>query len=96
MIVLSYVGGFKLFGSVKIIMDMVEEILGKDVLIVEDVIDLGIILNKVKEILEIRKFKLIRILILLDKLYCRKVVLNVDMFGFYVFDEFLVGFGLDY
>lgn len=96
MIVLSYVGGFKSFGSVKIIMDMVEEILGKDVLIVEDVIDLGIILNKVKEILEIRKFKLIRILILLDKLYRRKVVLNVDMFGFHVFDEFLVGFGLDY
>nr|WP_318030879.1 phosphoribosyltransferase family protein [Mycoplasmopsis bovis] len=52
-------------GSVKIIMDMAEEIANKDVLIVEDIIDSGITLNKVKEILETRNPKSIRILTLL-------------------------------
>ncbi len=69
-------------GSVKIIMDMAEEIANKDVLIVEDIIDSGITLNKVKEILETRNPKSIRILTLLDKPYRRKVALNADMFGF--------------
>lgn len=96
MIASSYAGGSKSLGSVKIIMDMAEEIANKDVLIVEDIIDSGITLNKVKEILETRNPKSIRILTLLDKPYRRKVALNADMFGFHAPDEFLVGFGLDY
>ncbi|MCA8844742.1 hypoxanthine phosphoribosyltransferase, partial [Mycoplasmopsis bovis] len=96
MIASSYAGSSKSLGSVKIIMDMAEEIANKDVLIVEDIIDSGITLNKVKEILETRNPKSIRILTLLDKPYRRKVALNADMFGFHAPDEFLVGFGLDY
>ncbi len=84
-------------GSVKIIMDMAEEIANKDVLIVEDIIDSGITLNKVKEILETRNPKSIRILTLLDKPYRRKVDFKCRyVWSFHAPDEFLVGFGLDY
>lgn len=96
MITSSYAGSHASSGSVKIIMDLANDIENKDVLIVEDIIDSGITLEKIKGILLTRKPKKLKILTLLDKPYNRKVNLNADKYGFLVPDEFLVGFGLDY
>ncbi|UUD35748.1 hypoxanthine phosphoribosyltransferase [Mycoplasmopsis caviae] len=92
----SYAGGGSSSGSVKIIMDLAQDIKDKDILIVEDIIDSGITLEKIKEILISRKPKSFKILTLLDKPHNRKVKLDADKSGFVVPNEFLVGFGLDY
>ncbi|AWX70435.1 hypoxanthine phosphoribosyltransferase [Mycoplasmopsis anatis] len=96
MITSSYAGSHASSGSVKVIMDLANDIENKDVLIVEDIIDSGITLEKIKGILLTRKPNKLKILTLLDKPYNRKVNLNADKYGFLVPDEFLVGFGLDY
>ncbi|QGZ97766.1 hypoxanthine phosphoribosyltransferase [Mycoplasma sp. NEAQ87857] len=92
----SYAGSHATSGSVKIIMDMAQDIENKDVLIIEDIIDSGITLSKIKDMLLSRKPKSFRILSLMDKPFNRKVDLQPDKYGFLVPDEFLVGFGLDY
>ncbi|MBZ4203495.1 hypoxanthine phosphoribosyltransferase [Mycoplasma tauri] len=92
----SYAGSSKSSGNVKIVMDLVEEISNRDVLIVEDIIDSGITLSKIRDILLTRNPKSIKILTLLDKPYYRKVDIKVDKYGFEAPAEFLVGFGLDY
>lgn len=79
-----------------ILKDFDDDIKGKDVLLVEDIIDIGNILNKVKEILVLCEFKLICICILLDKLICCEVDVEVNWVGFEIFDEFVVGVGIDY
>lgn len=91
----SYSGKTSSTGNIKIIMDLATDILGKDVLIVEDIIDSGITLEKVKNNLLARKPKSLKIMTLLDKPFKRKVNIKADIFGFEVPDEFLVGFGLD-
>ncbi|EFF41315.1 hypoxanthine phosphoribosyltransferase [Mycoplasmopsis alligatoris] len=92
----SYAGGHASTGSVKIIMDLANDIENKDVLIVEDIIDSGITLSKIKKMLEGRKPKTIKILTLLDKPVNRKVELKPDYSAIVVPNKFLVGFGLDY
>ncbi|WP_322941621.1 hypoxanthine phosphoribosyltransferase [Mycoplasmopsis cynos] len=92
----SYAGSHATSGSVKIIMDLAQDVQGKDVLIVEDIIDSGITLEKIKNILLSRKPKSLRILTLMDKPYHRKNDLKADYSGFEVEDKFLIGFGLDY
>ncbi|UUD36465.1 hypoxanthine phosphoribosyltransferase [Mycoplasmopsis citelli] len=92
----SYNGSHASSGSVKIIMDLSEDIENKDVLIVEDIIDSGITLEKIKSLLLARNPKSFRILTLMNKPHNRKVNLEADYYGFTVPDEFLVGFGLDY
>ncbi|QKT05579.1 hypoxanthine phosphoribosyltransferase [Mycoplasma sp. OR1901] len=92
----SYNGHHASSGSVKIIMDLAQDIKGKDVLIVEDIIDSGITLDKIKKILMNREPNSFRIATLMDKPQNRKVNLEADCFGFSVPNEFLVGFGLDY
>ncbi|QCZ36802.1 hypoxanthine phosphoribosyltransferase [Mycoplasma nasistruthionis] len=92
----SYAGGLHSTGSVKIIMDLASDIQNKDVLIVEDIIDSGITLAKITELLRLRNPKSIKILTLLDKPVNRKNDLKADYSCFTVGDEFLVGFGLDY
>ncbi|WP_029512544.1 hypoxanthine phosphoribosyltransferase [Mycoplasmopsis iners] len=92
----SYLGGHQSTGSVKIIMDLANDIENKDILVVEDIIDSGITLNKIKELLLARKPKSLKIITLLDKPINRKVNLQADKSGFIVPDVFLVGFGLDY
>ncbi|QZE12465.1 hypoxanthine phosphoribosyltransferase [Mycoplasma sp. Ms02] len=96
MTVSSYHGGIKSTGKVKIIMDLAQTIEGKDVIIVEDIIDSGITLQEVIKILSIRNPKSLRILTLMDKPSKRIVDLKPDYAGFEVPDAFLVGFGLDY
>ncbi|WP_027121171.1 hypoxanthine phosphoribosyltransferase [Mycoplasma leonicaptivi] len=92
----SYDGGHSSTGSVKIIMDLSKDIKCKDVLIIEDIIDSGITLSKIKQILENREPKSLKIVTLMDKPHNRKSNLVADYSCFEVEDEFLVGFGLDY
>ncbi len=83
--------------EVKILKDLDGCIKGKDVLIVEDIIDTGYTLNKVTEMLHTaREPKSIRICTLLDKPSRRVVDVKVDWVGFDIPDEFVVGVGIDY
>lgn len=83
-------------GEVKIIKDLDTSVEGRDVLIVEDIIDSGLTLSYLVELLRYRKAKSIKIVTLLDKPTGRKVDLMPDWAGFTVPDAFVVGYGLDY
>ncbi|MGL5519953.1 MAG: hypoxanthine phosphoribosyltransferase [Metamycoplasmataceae bacterium] len=95
MAISTYRGGQKSSGNIKIVMDLANDISGKDVLIVEDIVDSGLSLNKVKENLKRRNPNSIKILTLLDKKEGRKNDFEVDKYGFIAPNEFLIGFGLD-
>jgi hypoxanthine phosphoribosyltransferase len=82
--------------DVKILKDIDVDIEGRDVLIVEDIIDSGNTLNKVKEMLRLREPKSLKICTLFDKPDRREVEVNVDYIGFSIPDEFIVGYGIDY
>ena len=96
MAVSSYGSGTKSSGVVKIIKDLDSSIEGKDLLIVEDILDSGRTLNYIKEILLARNPKSIRICTLFDKPERRDVDLYADYIGSKVPNEFIVGYGLDY
>ncbi|MGL5006151.1 MAG: hypoxanthine phosphoribosyltransferase [Plesiomonas sp.] len=82
--------------DVRILKDLDDDINGKDVLIVEDIIDTGYTLSKVREILSLRKPKSLAICTLLDKPSRREVDVPVEWVGFTIPDEFVVGYGIDY
>lgn len=82
--------------DVKILKDVQSDIQGRDVLIVEDLIDSGNTLNKVREMLMIREPKSLALCTLLDKPERREVDVPVDFIGFTIPDEFIVGYGIDY
>lgn len=92
----SYGSGMSSTRDVKIIKDLDEDIRGKDVLIVEDIIDSGNTLSKVREILSLREPKSLAICTLLDKPERREVHVDVEYVGFTIPDEFVVGYGIDY
>lgn len=92
----SYGSGMSSTRDVKILKDLDEDIRGKDVLIVEDIIDSGNTLSKVREILRLREPKSLAICTLLDKPSRREVQVNVEYVGFSIPDEFVVGYGIDY
>lgn len=97
MSVSSYGDGTKSSGVVKIVKDLDESLAGKDVLIVEDIIDSGRTLSYLLKVLKDRNPKSIRLCTLLDKPERRVVKdVNVDYLGFDIPDEFVVGYGLDY
>ena len=96
MVVSSYGSGVKSSGVVKIVKDLDVPLAGKDILIVEDILDSGLTLSYIKELLESRGPRSIRIATLLDKPSRRKVDLQADYSGFSVPDEFVIGYGLDY
>lgn len=83
-------------GDVKIIKDLDSEIKGKDVLIVEDIIDSGRTLSKVVEILQTREPNSIELCTLVSKPSRREIEMPVKFMGFEVEDRFIVGYGLDY
>lgn len=91
----SYFGGVKSTGNAKIIMDLNIDILNKDVLVIEDIIDSGVTLSKIKLNLLTRNPKSLKIMTLLDKPSRRTIDIQPDVFGFVVPDKFLAGFGLD-
>lgn len=82
--------------DVKILKDLDGEIRGKDVLVVEDIIDSGNTLSKVLEILQTRQPNSIQLCTLVSKPSRREIDLKVEFLGFEVEDKFIVGYGLDY
>lgn len=96
MSVSSYGSGVKTSGVVKIIKDLDINLEGRDLLIVEDILDSGMTLSYIKSILLERKPSSIKICTLLDKPERRQADVYADYIGFQVPDEFVVGYGLDY
>jgi len=83
-------------GEVKILKDLDTSVEGRDVLIIEDIIDSGLTLSYLVELFRYRKAKSIKIVTLLDKPTGRKADIEADYVGFIVPDAFVVGYGLDY
>ncbi|ANB58482.1 hypoxanthine phosphoribosyltransferase [Anoxybacillus sp. B7M1] len=83
-------------GEVKILKDLNTSVEGRDILIIEDIIDSGLTLSYLVELFRYRKAKSIKIVTLLDKPAGRKADIEADYVGFVVPDEFVVGYGLDY
>lgn len=96
MSVSSYGGGTESSGTVKIKKDLDESIEGKDVIVIEDIIDSGRTLHNLLKVLETRNPKSLRLCTLLDKPDRRVVNVDVDYTGFAIPDKFVVGYGLDY
>lgn len=96
MAVSSYGSGTKTSGVVKIIKDLDSSIEGKDILIVEDILDSGRTLSYIKEILLARNPKSIKICTLFDKPDRREADIFAEYIGSKVPNEFIVGYGLDY
>lgn len=96
MAVSSYGKGTKTSGVVRILKDLDTDIVDRDVLIVEDIIDSGLTLHWLKENLLARGAKSVRILTVLRKPEAAKVDVDVDYLGFEIPNEFVIGYGLDY
>ncbi|XRY30551.1 MAG: hypoxanthine phosphoribosyltransferase [Buchnera aphidicola (Tetraneura akinire)] len=90
--------GINIFPSleIKILKDLDEDIFDKNVLVVEDVIDSGLTLQKVLNILKLRNPRSISVCTLLDKPQCREVTISADYVGFSIENDFIVGYGIDY
>ena len=96
MSVSSYGGDIKSSGVVKIVKDLDDALAGKNVIVVEDIVDSGRTLSYLLEMLNDRGPKSMRLCTLLDKPDRRVVDVKVDYTGFQIPDEFVVGYGLDY
>ena len=92
----SYGSGTTTTGAVKIIQDLSKSIEGKDLIIVEDILDTGVTLTYLTQFLRDRKPASIRIAALLDKVDRRTTDIKADYAGFVIPDAFVVGHGLDY
>ena len=95
MIVSSY-GNNQIGSEIKILKDIDVQLSGRDVIIVEDIIDTGYTLEKICEVLQTRNIDSLKICALLNKPSRRKVNINIDYNGFNIEDEFVVGYGIDY
>jgi len=96
MVVSSYGASTKSTGEVQLVKDMSYSVSGKDVIIVEDIVDTGMTLSYLKKVFQDRNTNSVRIATLLDKPERRKVVLEPDYKCFTIPDAFVVGYGLDY
>ena len=96
MLVSSYHGGTSSTGVINIIKDMDQDIKGRDILFVEDIIDTGKTLKSLKELFEGRQPASVKIATLLDKPEGRLVEIEADYTCFTIPNEFVVGYGLDY
>lgn len=96
MAVSSYGSGTNSSGVVRILKDLDENVEGKHILVVEDIIDSGLTLNYLLDNLKSRKPASIKLCTLLNKPERRKVDVSIDYNGFTIPDDFVVGYGLDY
>ena len=96
MSVSSYESQTESTGVVRILADLNINIEGKDVIIVEDIVDSGLTLDYIRHILLARRPKSMTICTLLDKKIKRKKKVPLDYVGFEIPDEFVIGYGLDY
>ncbi len=92
----SYGSGTKSSGELKITKELSTDIEGRDVLIVEDIVDSGNTLYKLKKLLIARRPASVNIVTLLDKPQRREVPMEPEYTGFVIEDEFVIGYGLDY
>lgn len=92
----SYGSDMRSSGEVKIVKDLDTKVEGRDVLIIEDIIDSGLTLSYLVDLFKYRKAKSVKIVTLLDKPTGRTANIKADIIGFEVPDEFVVGYGLDY
>ncbi len=92
----SYNGGMQSSGEVKMTLDLTTSIEGKNVLIIEDIIDTGLTMEFLKKTLNLRKPKSLKTAALLLKPDSLKVDAKVDYVGFKIQNDFVVGYGLDY
>ena len=96
MAVSSYGNSTETSGVVRILKDLDQHIEGKEILIVEDIVDTGVTLTYLLKYLKARKAKSVEIVSLLNKPARRKAELDVKYIGFEVPDGFIVGYGIDY
>ncbi|TVX95810.1 hypoxanthine phosphoribosyltransferase [Cohnella terricola] len=96
MAVSSYGNSTRSSGEVKIVKDLDSSVEGRDIIIVEDIIDSGLTLSYLIDVLERRNALSVNVVALFDKPGRRTVDLNADYTGFIIPDAFVVGYGLDY
>ena len=96
MAVSSYGSGTSTTGAVNIIKDLNQDIAGKDIILVEDILDSGVTLHYLTEYLSVRRPATITIATLMDKPARRKAPVFARYSGFEIPDAFVVGYGLDY
>jgi hypoxanthine phosphoribosyltransferase len=96
MAVSSYAKGTTSSGEVRMIKDLDSGLEGRNVIIVEDIVDTGLTLAYLQEILHARNPKTLRTACLLSKPSRRKIAVKVEYIGFTIEDRFVVGYGLDY
>lgn len=96
LVVSSYGEKKKSSGAVKVISDISQNVKGKDVLVVEDIVDSGLTLTFLKKKFMARKPKSLRFCTLLDKPQRRKTEVTIDYVGFTIPNKYVVGYGLDY
>jgi len=92
----SYGSGMTSSGEVRLIKDLDYGLEGRNVIIVEDIVDTGLTLHYLQEILRARNPKSLRTACLLSKPSRRKIEVQVDYIGFTIDDQFVVGYGLDF
>ena len=92
----SYKKGMETSGIVRIVKDLKTNIIGRNVLIIEDIVDTGLTLNYIKKFLALHNPLSIRVVSLLNKKDRRKIEADVDYIGFEIPDKFIIGYGLDY
>lgn len=83
-------------GAVRVLLDLAESAEDRDLLIVEDIIDTGLTLHHLQDLLRARGPRSVEVCCLLDKPECRKVPVEAKYVGFQIPNEFVVGYGLDY
>lgn len=93
--VASY-GNRKQSGEIKLIKDVDDSLEGKNVILVEDILDSGMTLTYIRKLLLARQPKTFRVAALLDKVSCRKIPAQAEYVGFQIPDRFVVGYGLDF
>ena len=92
----SYGAATKSSGEVKLVKDLDQSLEGRDLLVVEDIVDTGLTLNYLVNLLKARGPRTLKVAALLSKPSRRLVEVNVDYIGFSIEDHFVVGYGLDY
>ena len=92
----SYGSGTKSSGNVRLVRDLTTDVAGKDVIIVEDIVDTGLTLNYLVNLLKARGPRSLKVASLLSKPSRRLVSVEADYTGFTIDDHFVVGYGLDY
>jgi hypoxanthine phosphoribosyltransferase len=96
MAVSSYGKGTTSSGQVRVLKDLDSNVEGRNIILVEDIVDTGLTLHYLQELLRARAPKSLKTACLLSKPSRRKVDVQVDYIGFTIEDHFVVGYGLDY